>query len=131
MTGFGHFKRNFASKQVRNQRAITESRQPVGNAFDLCVYAPPLLNDDDAGRLVSRSRLGVIPRTILSVRPFETDHLTHENPPLALHADCFCASPSNLSEGILMSMWFGHRRFYELISARQTPGDPIEVKSHG
>jgi hypothetical protein len=82
--GFGGINRDFALVKVGYERAVTESGETVGHAFDLIVQAPPFLDHDDAWSCVIAGGPREVTVAIRAIGPFKSDHLSH-NPSIDWH----------------------------------------------
>src|SRR5688572_18840941 len=81
MLGLLRIEADLAAIEIGYECTVAERCVALGDALDLVVQAPPLLDDDDARRPGSGRRLDEKSRAILAVGAFEGDMLAHGNDP--------------------------------------------------
>ena len=77
MVGFFGLNGGFAAVEVWHQRLKTRQSQPVGDATDLVVEAPPLLDDHDGRGVGCVGRYGQIALHGFAVGPLKFNHGSH------------------------------------------------------
>src|ERR1700722_12952508 len=76
MSLFG-LNRGLAAVQVGHERDVPRARQAVGDAADLFVHAPPLLDDDDCRGTGGMRRLGQVTLNNFPIGALESDCACH------------------------------------------------------